>query len=706
VFIQIWLIFAIVAGAVLVLSVGIALLQRHGKLRRRKYYHNIELNQARERLHEPLRASAGGSGGSELTMATRDGGGGGGGGRASTTRSRAPSQAEMADAKVNAMYFLRSSSSYSLNTMLPRVGYRGTKWLFMVQRGGVEEVMSMQAVPADAVTRLSLQTEAGREVFRDTLCALRHPFVHETLHVDFLAVKRLAFFFRRWNPKGTLRDAIYSDDPRAVFLSKYRPGRGQRGIRTALVARYGRCILEALAFLDANRVPVSHLHTANLIVHGQGSSSVVLLTDLENSLLGLAPQHEVVSGADAYDPIASFGRVLFEMAMGYALDGPWLELIPHSPGASAADSYPHGHLPGCPPAVFSLLVRILGHGPSRTGRSPSLTALSLLADPFFASVSFKTLPLAGAGAPPDLLMRLREGLLLLREPGAGQPSAPGGPGDPVCVPNFFLFCFVLCFFFFVFFFFFLPLLLLLMFDLTPLQRAIQYHFNQPQSETAAGRLGGRGRELVRAVRRNTRRRRASVERRSVGGAGAGSAGGPPSGVLSGTGESTAGEREIRRQGGGEVTFAAQGQGSIHSTAPARMRTAEQEELEARGGGAGARARAPLAPAAAAAAATVSGSNIADAPASVGSRRRRKSSVAGGKSKSGGGSAASAAPARASASRGSTSGPLPPPPPPPPAPAVVAKAVPKEAAGPQPGRNALLDSIRGGGGVTLKKVARD
>lgn len=78
---------------------------------------------------------------------------------------------------------------------------------------------------------------------------LQHPFILSPVYASFNGMGLMTV--RQFIPTGSLRDAIYGQQPQANLLQKYGGSAGKRllGLAPANIAKYGRQVLEALRFL-------------------------------------------------------------------------------------------------------------------------------------------------------------------------------------------------------------------------------------------------------------------------------------------------------------------------------------------------------------------------------------------------------------------------------------------------------------------------
>lgn len=153
---------------------------------------------------------------------------------------------------------------------------------------------------------------------------ITHPYISIPEFIEFRGDKLVCI--RSINPNGSLKDLIYSHelkkdskiDPNC-YTQKYNNLNGT-ALPVDKIAMYGRQILEAVYYLYLHYFPYPHLHLGNVML---GENDMILLTDLENSLLGLEPYYLkeikafLLKGIAILPEVICFGHVLFEMAMGH-----------------------------------------------------------------------------------------------------------------------------------------------------------------------------------------------------------------------------------------------------------------------------------------------------------------------------------------------------------------------------------------------------
>lgn len=152
-----------------------------------------------------------------------------------------------------------------------------------------------------------------------SLVAAHHPYVVRCEYAT--ANDQGALVVRRFAAGGTVKDRLCGTQPRQLFLQKYGNPNGRQTLPLADVALWARQVLEALRWLHERGLPSGHVHAGNVVLEGGRAR----LLDVENWVLGVPAfyrpffmQHSKIGTAEAVD-VYSFGHLVFEMAMGYAL---------------------------------------------------------------------------------------------------------------------------------------------------------------------------------------------------------------------------------------------------------------------------------------------------------------------------------------------------------------------------------------------------
>eukprot|EP00753_Platysulcus_tardus_P001992 PLAT11600.1.p1 GENE.PLAT11600.1~~PLAT11600.1.p1 ORF type:complete len:550 (+),score=280.48 PLAT11600.1:54-1703(+) len=269
-------------------------------------------------------------------------------------------------ATVLAATWCRNSVGFSwLDEPLAAMGRRRGKHSFLVSRADSghrtdgQLLLTLSALPEQC--SLALERDVVRKQFFSLLRAAKHSGLLPIVHAEYLRERRVLLTVRPFKPRGSLKDVIYSADPKAPYADKY--GRDGQPLPEETIALYGRQILQATLALRAAGIVHNHLHSGNVLV----DVHVVCLTDWENTLLSQPPPAAIAEltlprERSVSEPVLQFGHLLYEMAMGYEMETPYPDFL----GGS------------CPPAVAALLKRIF------TPKS-RVTLEELLRSRFFAS---------------------------------------------------------------------------------------------------------------------------------------------------------------------------------------------------------------------------------------------------------------------------------------------------------------------------------
>eukprot|EP01051_Picozoa_sp_SAG22_P006317 SAG22_NODE_408_length_10942_cov_6.157429_2_plen_372_part_00 len=169
-----------------------------------------------------------------------------------------------------------------------------------------------------------LGAKACRSHFRNFLCEIDHPFIARAQEVAFIKEKGKLLVFREFAPRGSLKDRIHRKaDPKQRWAAKY--GFKGEGLKERQVALYGKQVLEAMAYLHTLGLPCTGIHTGNILMR---ASDWCQVADFEGCAVGLPPyKAERVMQSD----ILAFGHILYEMAVGSALDTAELVTMPSAP---------------------------------------------------------------------------------------------------------------------------------------------------------------------------------------------------------------------------------------------------------------------------------------------------------------------------------------------------------------------------------------
>eukprot|EP00041_Stephanoeca_diplocostata_P009744 m.152010 g.152010 ORF g.152010 m.152010 type:complete len:503 (-) comp17879_c0_seq3:351-1859(-) len=227
-------------------------------------------------------------------------------------------------ASIRCQYFLRANLQFKLLRHLDCIGSRVAKsWFVIKPMGDVDQLMTM-IEPAPTTTLLPI-TPTIRQALRDLYILLQHPYVMTMSHLDLLPEQKQVVVLHPLCIKGSVKDLIHRCNPIAAHERKYRARAGPLPLKR--VAHISRHVLEALMFLKERKYTYRSLHSGNVLFH----NGMYRLCGLEGIYFGhLHPQDKLIHkalekiGGDPlswdYDVIC-FGRLLFEMALGYTLKG-------------------------------------------------------------------------------------------------------------------------------------------------------------------------------------------------------------------------------------------------------------------------------------------------------------------------------------------------------------------------------------------------
>jgi len=203
---------------------------------------------------------------------------------------------------------------------------------------------------------------------------LEHPYIARTYNIGLSHDEKHLFLFRDFEQNGSLRDHIHQANLSRPYSEKYnRPS--NTPLSQALIRKFGRQILEAMAYLSQCGIVHYHLHSGNIIIHDQ----TVKLSEIENNILGLIPRHpfhkHLISLKKLYGnlnvELCLFGYVLFEMATGM-----------ECPEPSPLDCLRQTQRP-IPQPIKDILGRIFGDKTFGLANS----ATDLISDPFFSATN-------------------------------------------------------------------------------------------------------------------------------------------------------------------------------------------------------------------------------------------------------------------------------------------------------------------------------
>ena len=246
--------------------------------------------------------------------------------------------------------YLRGSEM-ELATVMVAIGHRTPleKSHYLVKApDGRESVLTMLTAPT--ACPLVLHSKTARGHFRNFVREIDHPFIFRAQEVAFVKEKRKIMVFREYAPRGSLKDRLHRKaNPKQRWAAKYGfkgeplperqignappppppPVRRRRAadtregwLRSAL---FSKQILEGMAYFSALGLPCTGLHTGNIIMR---DAHWCQISDFENAALGLEPfKKDRVHSSD----VLAFGHILYEMAVGSALESAELVSLPNVP---------------------------------------------------------------------------------------------------------------------------------------------------------------------------------------------------------------------------------------------------------------------------------------------------------------------------------------------------------------------------------------
>lgn len=229
------------------------------------------------------------------------------------------------EATTKAQYYLRASNTYEFADSTKILSDIGSKRppekviCFVKTPGAIQSEQLMTVLDA---------SNAPSSMTKLPFCKLlqeklQHPYIQPYINTDYRADKKDVVIFREFSPKGSLKDYIHRGiwsgaNPRDPYTKKYASA--GKPLPIAEIAKYGRQILDGLAFLQSLGIIHYHLHTGNVLL----VDNVVKFTDIENSLLKLQPRFTFTAKQLTPD-VEAFSYLLFEMATGTERDTGGLE---------------------------------------------------------------------------------------------------------------------------------------------------------------------------------------------------------------------------------------------------------------------------------------------------------------------------------------------------------------------------------------------
>ena len=193
-------------------------------------------------------------------------------------------------------------------------------------------ILSLLEVPA--ICPFTFHSDAERTAFTSLLMNVQSPYIAPVHSLQFESTGYTGgaiglVVVRPFYPRGSIRDEIYGAQPLMPYHDKYPPK--TKGVSSGMplhpkkVQAYSRQILAALKVLRSKGITCYNLSSTNVMLMGEGSGTVAVLSDLENSVLCKTPPSYLsnftlpLEGAVDVD-VLHFGHVLVEMATGQRLN--------------------------------------------------------------------------------------------------------------------------------------------------------------------------------------------------------------------------------------------------------------------------------------------------------------------------------------------------------------------------------------------------
>ncbi|XP_062502329.1 slowpoke-binding protein-like [Corticium candelabrum] len=274
-------------------------------------------------------------------------------------------------AMLRCQYYLRTTQLYHVISQHEQMGSRTNKNWFLVNEPNSQEDLLLCMLPNSTSFILPF-TKQTAKTLKDVFGSLKHPYVQPIRGVDFDSEQCYTVLVQPFSSRGSLRDLVHGVSPLERSSKKY----SKRGkpLSSAVVASYGRQVLEALNFLKSKGFPpCTNLHTGNVIVYNR----VCRLSGHELSLLGHIPKMKKAinkKDKDVWEPML-FGHMVYEMASGLAL--------PDHACSMHEKDYRHCE---SSPDVTQVLRFIFDN---ESGQFPSID--QICSHPFFANVVLKEL---------------------------------------------------------------------------------------------------------------------------------------------------------------------------------------------------------------------------------------------------------------------------------------------------------------------------
>eukprot|EP00742_Colponemidia_sp_Colp-10_P011310 GILJ01012551.1.p1 GENE.GILJ01012551.1~~GILJ01012551.1.p1 ORF type:complete len:558 (+),score=66.51 GILJ01012551.1:287-1960(+) len=252
-------------------------------------------------------------------------------------------QQEQDDCMRHATHFCRSiAAQLTVKEALPAMGQRPSKSWFLAESGFNEPTQLLTLSPVSSNCRSLLKNNASRACFRNFISNMQHPYLLPVTACDYRKDQELFFIVRPFVEKGSIRDVLHKNaNPKHTARIKYGTSSRLNSLHPQRVSKFGRQILEGIAYTESCGVPSLHLHAGNVLL----DNGVCRISEWENSMLGLhhsqealltplvsippPPSKNPIPRENRSRPLAkidptvlSFGHLIFEMATGYSLEIP------------------------------------------------------------------------------------------------------------------------------------------------------------------------------------------------------------------------------------------------------------------------------------------------------------------------------------------------------------------------------------------------
>jgi serine/threonine protein kinase len=274
--------------------------------------------------------------------------------------SQVPKERALADAILTAQFYVRAYPSYQYDKPVPGMGRSFEKYYIIIHDTGSKAECLLVVLPTEN-SPWQLSSETQKSYFNNTLLALKHPNVLPVLAVDSMKEKGMIALVRSLSQKGSLRDYIYKTKPLNSHDKKYLAGTKKQVIDTKLFSKWGKQILEGMLYLHAQGLPVTFVHSGNVILQGDNC----YISDVENTFLGLQ-----TATPQPATPQLALASLLHEMGTG----------SPLSPSATTLSSENASSLPAAVADAIKALITAAHASPT-----PAFESVANL--PFFSGVS-------------------------------------------------------------------------------------------------------------------------------------------------------------------------------------------------------------------------------------------------------------------------------------------------------------------------------